>query len=217
MAKRIAALLVVLLLLAGCGAADGWRGKVQEKNEWNIYMEVTSPVVDLQKTTGENEDGYFLLTEDELIKNLNARAAADGIPQLFDNGTSYFKWSATQEMLGFIRVELENNKKYVSNVKLELSMDTDEEAKIIGKYIYYLIDVFTENRAERISNTLLMFSKAPRGIPLNRILVCGNAVYDFKGEETYSDALFQISAAIDPEWKQQEKKPEEKFPIRPED
>ena len=215
MTKRIAALLAVLLLLAGCGAADGWRVKVQEKDAVGIDMLVTSPVVNLQQTAGEGKYGYFLITIEELTARLNAFAIADGIPQLcvdemFDNLLSL------DGMKGFLlRITIDSDTEYISEIKLNLFTISPEEAEIVGKYIYYLLDMFTENKAERIANTLYLFGQAPKSTPPVRRLVCGNTVYSFIEKDVQGPGDLYVRPAFDPAWEQKQE-PDDVYPIRPE-
>ena len=214
MTKRIAALLAALLLLAGCGAADGWRVKVREQDDIIVTKVVTSPVVNVQETAGKDDIGWFLLTEEELVKQLNERAAADGIPLLADKEptSSLHKLSGAS---GWVSIATKEDTDKVKKVEFTFYARTDEEARISGKYIYYLLNMFTENRAKEISDTLYLFERPEGKIQPVRVLVCGNTVYKIIDAYNPGDSMkLTIEAAIDPAWKV---KPEKTLPVRPED
>ena len=217
MTKRIAALLAVLLLLAGCGAADDWRVKVRSRNDSIINLVVNSPVVNLQETTGKDDRGYFLLTEEEFVRQFNELAAADGLPEITPN--QILGDYGTKGIKVLLSITIKKGTQYISNIEFYLSPDSEETARLVGEYFYNILDIFTEDRAKEISDTLHAFGEAPAGIPNKRLLVCGNTVYEYK-EDVFNSLPTKVGirAAVDPDWEQQEPSsaPEIILPIQPE-
>ena len=217
MTKRIAALLAALLLLAGCGAADGWKVRVREQDGIGINMVVTSPVVNVQETAGEDDIGWFLLTEEEFVQQFNELAVANGSPELpeFKKYGDYFGAYIDENIYLILRFsgELsEDKEEYISSISYEPNTETEEKAENSGTYYYCLISMFTESRAKEITDALHMFEASPKGIPNVRLLVCGNVVYHY---EVFGGRWLTITAAIDPAWTGPE--PEIAIPISPEE
>ncbi|WP_312643994.1 hypothetical protein [Hydrogenoanaerobacterium sp.] len=167
MKRRIALLILAIcvIVISGCASYSTSNAYEAQKNKTEKWFEVTS---------------------DDLIKEINRRAEADGYTNLeiTDYGSTIVYGFEKDER--FVKIEVgvgvpdrDKEAGKVKMVELNLYAKDEEMAARNGYYIELLIDIFNPGMVEKIEKNLYIFEDAPQNILDLRATTAGNVRYFF--------------------------------------
>lgn len=202
MCKLKTALILILgIAMVGCAANDV---KVLKKNDIMETKQITSEVSCSYEVSGDKYSEWFNLDVDTLLTDLNNIAAQKEYPalwKLYPDGP-YGKGMLTRDGESWFVLAKLHDDCFVKKIQLSLYSDgSEEQQKANGDYIYFLINLFTPNMAEKVTDELKIFEADQRSMPSVRQIICGNTIYRFEYDESLSSDFYVIPAR-DPKFDQ---------------
>lgn len=140
MKKRVAIVVLALLVLAGCSATTS--------NEVTNAFEVSG--------SSRFNMAYFLVGEDEIIGAINQALTDEAYPTFERNSSQLWNFYDLGEEKDALRVSMASDTKLTS-IELFLKVSKDN-AKQVGDIICLVINTFSPNAADEIADKLNVFT-----------------------------------------------------------